>query len=96
MTPPADEFPATPAEAHPLADLAGEPPPDVWTFDVGSITHDERHLPHVRVVCRLNGKAVGEAEVHIHKRAGRDKVTDLSWGFTAITYGPLNPGTVSR
>lgn len=69
---------------------------DEWTFDVGSETHDDRQMPHVRLVCRLNGQAVGEAEVHVHKRKGRDGVVDLSWGSTFITYGPLNPGKVAR
>ena len=69
---------------------------DVWTFDLGSVTHDDRTMPHARLVCRVNGQAVGEAEVHVHKRKGRDGVVDLSWGATFITYGPLNPGRVAR
>ena len=60
-----------------------------WTF--GPPDDDVvRGMPSRRTVCYHNGKAVGEIEIHTHARKGKDKITDLSWGVTAITYGPLS------
>lgn len=50
----------------------------------------ERGMPSRRQQLLLNGVAVGEIEVHAHKRKGKDGIVDLSWGVTAITYGPLS------
>lgn len=64
-----------------------------WTF--GRIT-DEEHLyaddtsvPSRRWTVFLEGRPVGEIEVHLHRRRGPDKTTDLSVGTTVVTYGPL-------
>lgn len=48
-------------------------------------------MPSRRQQLFHDGIPVGEIEVHAHRRKGVDKVTDLSWGVTAITYGPLSP-----
>jgi len=61
---------------------------DVWSFG-GGVDKVERGMPSRRQQLLLNGVAVGGIEVHAHKRKGRDRVVDLSWGVTAITYGPL-------
>jgi len=34
----------------------------------------------------LNGVAVGEVEVHMHKRYGPDGQLDVSFGITTIVY----------
>jgi len=60
----------------------------VWTFGAAR-DKVERGMPSRRQQLMLNGVAVGEIEVHAHKRKGKDRIVDLSWGVTAITYGPL-------
>jgi hypothetical protein len=67
--------------------------PDVWTFgppeDDTTDYSDGIVMPHRRQVLYRNGHPVGEIEIHAHRRRGPDKITDLSWGITAITYGVL-------
>jgi len=69
---------------------------DVWEFreatDDTTLYSDGTSVPHRRQVVLLNGTPVGEIEIHMHKRAGRDKVTDVSFGITAIVYGPAPGG----
>lgn len=60
----------------------------VWKFGPGEDAQ-VYGMPSRRQQLFLNGVAVGEIEVHAHRRAGTDKIEDLSWGVTAITYGPL-------
>lgn len=62
---------------------------DTWLFGP-PIDRIERTMPSRRQQLLLNGIPVGEIEVHAHRRKGKDHVTDLSWGVTAITYGPLS------
>ena len=39
-----------------------------------------------------NGVKVGYVEIHVHKRKGRDGLTDVSFGFTGVVYGPAPGG----
>jgi hypothetical protein len=68
---------------------------DIWSFgpphDDTTDYSDGTVVPHREQVVYLNGEAVGEIEVHLHRRGGPDKQPDLSAGVTAITYGPLAP-----
>ncbi len=70
--------------------------PDVWGFeeahDDDQVYADGTTVPHRHWFVTLNGERVGEVEVHMHKRRGRDKVTDFSVGTTSIVYGPLPGG----
>jgi hypothetical protein len=50
-----------------------------------------RGMPSRRQLLLLDGLPIGEIEIHAHRRRGRDATPDLSWGITAITYGPLPP-----
>ncbi len=69
---------------------------DVWSFgppeDDTSDYQDGTAVPHRHWRVYLNGEPVGEVEVHLHRRAGRDQIRDLSVGITPIAYGPLTPG----
>jgi hypothetical protein len=68
---------------------------DVWSFgpphDDTTDYSDGTVVPHREQVVYLNGEAVGEIEVHLHRRGGPDKVPDLSFGITCIAYGRLQP-----
>lgn len=70
--------------------------PDIWEFV--NIEQDETRyadgtvVPHLDAVVLCNKKKVGRINVHMHKHAGRDKVTDASFGFTGVIYGPLQEG----
>lgn len=66
---------------------------DVWTF---GDSHDGSHgysdgttVPHRAWKVYLNGVAVGEIDVHMHRRRGRDGQTDVSFGMTPVVYGPI-------
>ncbi len=65
---------------------------DIWTFgppkDSNTQYGDGTIVPHRMWVVSLNGVAIGELELHCHKRHGPDGVVDVSYGLTAITYGP--------
>ncbi len=71
---------------------------DLWEFRNVSVHADHATysdgtvVPAVDVDVFLNGVKVGEAEVHMHKRRGRDGKTDVSFGFTGVVYGPQTPG----
>ena len=64
----------------------------IWSFDPvidSSVSYaDGTVLPHRSFVVRLDGKAIGELELHTHKRLGSDGKVDVSYGLTAIVYGP--------
>lgn len=66
-----------------------------WTF--GPSVEDESEYQDGTIVpsrhwkVYQDGKVVGEVEVHMHKRGGKDKVPDFSAGITVIVYGP-SPG----
>jgi hypothetical protein len=64
-------------------------PPNLWAFGP-PIDAPNWSLPSRRQHLLYNGVPVGEIEVHCHQRRGADGITDLSWGVTAITYGPLS------
>lgn len=70
---------------------------DIWTFgpaiDSTQTYADGTTVPHRVQLLRLNGVAVGEIEIHAHKRRGPDGITDISYGITAISYGPPTKGT---
>lgn len=65
---------------------------DLWTF--GPVKEHEDNYADGTVVPErtwavlLNGEAVGEVNVHLHKRRGRDKITDLSVGITVVAFSP--------
>ena len=65
---------------------------DVWEFrnpEAGEQRYgDGTIVPHLEVELWHNGKKVGEVEMHMHKRKGRDGVVDTSFGSTHIIYGP--------
>ncbi len=66
-------------------------PPNVWSFgppDDDTHTYaDGTVVPSRRQLVFLNGVAVGEIEIHQHRRKGRDYKLDFSAGITVITYG---------
>ena len=70
---------------------------DVWTF--GELFNDSRDyadgtkVPSRRQVVLLNGTAVGEIEIHMHRRVGRDGRLDVSFGVTAVVYSPPAGGS---
>lgn len=70
--------------------------PEVWTFgpphDDDTTYADGTVVPHREQLLYLNGKLVGEIEIHMHKRRGPDRQTDVSFGITAIVYGPAPGG----
>lgn len=69
------------------------PVPDIWEFR--NIEYEPDHatysdgtvVPGLDVDLYHNGVKVGEANLHMHKRRGRDGKTDVSFGATHITYG---------
>lgn len=69
---------------------------DVWTFGpaVDSVTTyaDGTAVPHRDQLVYLNGVAVGQLEVHMHRRKGNDGITDVSYGVTAVVFGPAPGG----
>ncbi len=71
--------------------MSDTPTPNVWTF---SPPYDDEHtyvdgtvVPSHRQIVYLNGVAVGEIEIHMHRRKGRDGKVDMSFGITCIAYG---------
>lgn len=66
------------------------------TWEFGSPRDDEKSyadgtsVPGRKWIVYYNSKAVGEIEVHMHRRRGPDGVDDLSFGATFIAYGPPN------
>jgi hypothetical protein len=70
---------------------------DVWTF--GPIRDSAEHyadgttVPHRAWQVLLNGTAIGELELHCHRRRGPDGRIDVSYGLTAVTYGPPPGGS---
>lgn len=71
--------------------------PDIWTFgpatDSSETYADSTQVPHRVWEVLLNGVAVGEMELHLHRRKGKDGVTDTSFGSTFIAYGPPQKGS---
>lgn len=71
---------------------------EIWTFghphDSMQTYADGTQVPHRGFKVLLNGEPVGEIEIHMHKRRGRDGETDVSFGVTNIVYGPIaeDPG----
>lgn len=69
---------------------------DVWTFgephDGVTAYADGSLVPHREQSVSLNGEKIGSIEIHMHKRRGRDKKTDVSFGITAVVYGPASGG----
>lgn len=68
------------------------PTADVWTFgpprDGTSRYADGTVVPSRGWTVFLNGAAVGEVDVHMHRRRGPDGKLDASFGFTGVIYGP--------
>lgn len=68
---------------------------DVWTFgdalDGETVYADGTRAPRRSWRVALNGVDIGQLEVHVHKRRGRDGRTDVSYGLTAVVFGP-SPG----
>ncbi len=71
--------------------------PDVWEFteprDNTSSYADGTIVPHRSQRVLLNGMVVGELEVHMHRRRGRDGVVDVSFGVTSVVFGPPAGGS---
>jgi len=69
---------------------------DIWTFgpakDDKQTYSDGTQVPHREQAVFLNDVEVGELEVHMHKRKGRDGRVDVSFGITTIVYGPVPGG----
>ena len=69
---------------------------DEWSFGppMDSTTNytDGTIVPHRSQKVFFNGVSIGEVEVHMHKRKGRDGITDVSFGITTIVYGPAPGG----
>lgn len=67
--------------------------PDVWEFtDIDqdeTVYADGTRVPHLNANVVLNSKVVGRVNIHMHKHRGADKVTDASFGFTGVIFGPL-------
>lgn len=67
--------------------------PDLWEFRDVSVDADHATysdgtvVPGLDVEVWCNGVKVGEANVHMHKRRGRDGKTDVSFGATFISFG---------
>jgi hypothetical protein len=70
---------------------------DVWTFgtseDDTTTYADGTTVPHRHQDVLLNGVKVGYVEIHMHKRRGRDRKTDVSFGITTCVYGPAPGGS---
>jgi len=70
---------------------------DTWTFgkptDDMQTYADGTAVPHRAQQVLLNGKPVGEIELHCHRRHGADGQVDVSYGLTCITYGPPGGGS---
>lgn len=58
----------------------GEPFDDIETYADGTV------VPHRAQKVFLNDVAVGEIEIHMHRRSGKDKIVDVSFGITTIAY----------
>jgi hypothetical protein len=69
---------------------------DIWAFgppeDDTSDYSDGTVVPHRNQKVYFNGVPVGEIEIHMHKRRGTDKITDVSFGITTIVYGVPDGG----
>ncbi len=69
---------------------------DLWQF--GEPEHHETKyadgtiVPHYEIPVFVDGREIGYLEVHMHKRYGRDKRRDVSFGVTAVVYGPVEGG----
>ena len=70
---------------------------DLWQFgppkDSQETYADGTIVPHRAWLVLLNGQPIGELELHCHRRRGPDGKLDVSYGLTAITYGPPPGGT---
>jgi hypothetical protein len=70
---------------------------DVWTFgppeDDSTTYADGTTVPHRHQDVLLNGVKIGYVEIHMHRRRGRDRKTDVSFGITTCVYGPAAGGS---
>lgn len=70
---------------------------DTWAFgaakDSSDTYADGTTVPHRVWQVFLNGDPVGEMELHLHRRRGRDGQTDTSFGSTFVAYGPPRTGS---
>lgn len=70
--------------------------PETWSFgeshDHSKTYADGTVVPSREWPVLIDGKEIGEIEVHMHKRRGRDGRTDVSFGITAVVYGPAPGG----
>lgn len=69
---------------------------NIWTFGKAKTKQQTYkngdQVPHLYVDVLLNGVKVGYTEIHMHKRYGRDRKPDASFGFTGVIYGPVPGG----
>ena len=65
---------------------------EIWSFgpakDSTETYADGTVVPHRAQLVLLNGRPIGEIEIHAHKRRGPDGLVDVSYGLTCICYGP--------
>jgi len=63
---------------------------DVWTFgpakDSQETYADSTSVPHRAQQVLLNGKPIGDIEIHCHRRRGPDGVVDVSYGLTTVVF----------
>lgn len=69
---------------------------DTWSFglakDSTQIYADGTTVPHRAQTVLLNGKPIGEIELHCHRRLGSDGKVDASFGITTVMFGPVPGG----
>jgi len=55
-------------------------------FDDFQTYSDGTSIPHRMQKVFLNDVEVGEIEIHMHRRLGKDKTVDVSFGITTVVY----------
>lgn len=69
---------------------------NTWSFGVAKDSlqtyADGTTVPHRAQTVLLNGKLIGEIELHCHRRLGLDGKVDVSFGITTIVFGPVPGG----
>ncbi len=59
-----------------------------WNFKPGKVTYETGMkgdlLPHLEIGVWAGKRKIGYIEVHLHSHRGRDKKTDISFGFTGV------------
>lgn len=61
-------------------------------FDSFQTYADQTVVPHRMQKVFLNDVEVGEVEIHLHKRLGKDGKVDVSFGITTVVYNAEGAG----